>query len=79
VRLSLFFISAKTEKLFKSVSQKQIMQIQKISGGSCKTRNVAALSESQIPSSAWIKLYVTQNKEIVIVSSNVAINILDNQ
>ena len=42
-------------------------------------RDVAALSESQIPSSAWIKLYVTQNKEIVIVSSNVAINILDNQ
>ncbi len=42
-------------------------------------RDVAALGENQIPSSAWIKLYVTQNKEIVIVSSNVAINILDNQ
>lgn len=42
-------------------------------------KDVAALSENQIPSSAWIKLYVTQNKEIVIVSSNVAINILNDQ
>ena len=40
-------------------------------------RDVAALGENQIPSSAWIKLYVTHEKEIVIISSNVAINILN--
>ena len=42
-------------------------------------RDVAALGSNQIPASAWIKLYVTANKEIFIVSSNVAINILDNE
>lgn len=41
--------------------------------------DVASLGENQIPASAWIKLYVTSNKEIVIVSSNVAINIRDNE
>ena len=41
--------------------------------------DVAALGENQIPVSAWIKLYVTANKEIVIISSNVAINIRDNE
>lgn len=42
-------------------------------------RDVASLGAYQIPASAWIKLYVTQNKEIIIVSSTVAINIRDNE
>lgn len=44
-----------------------------------RPQDAAALGANQIPSSAWIRLYVTANKEIMIVSSNVAINILDNE
>lgn len=43
------------------------------------SQDVAALSKNQIPSSAWIKLYVTEDQQVVIVSSDVSINIKQNE
>ena len=43
------------------------------------SQDVASLGSNQIPSSAWIKLYVTDDKQVVIVSSDVAINIKENE
>lgn len=48
-------------------------------GSQAYAMDVAALGENQIPASAWIKLYVTSNKEIIIISSNVAVNLKDNE
>lgn len=44
-------------------------------GPHAHAQDVATLSENQIPASAWTKLYVTQDKQIVIVSTNIAIRI----
>lgn len=43
------------------------------------SRDVAALSVNQIPSSAWTKLYVTEEKQIVIVSTSIAIRIKETE
>ncbi len=43
------------------------------------SRDVASLSSIQIPASAWIKLYVTDDRQVIIVSSDVAINIKENE
>lgn len=41
--------------------------------------DVAALSEKQIPDSAWIRLYVTNDHQVYIVSSDIAVNIRQNE
>jgi len=41
--------------------------------------DVASLGSKQIPASAWIKLYVTDDQQVMIVSSDVSINIKDNE
>lgn len=43
------------------------------------SQDAAALSESQIPALAWMKLYVTEDRQVVIISSDVAIHIRDNE
>lgn len=43
------------------------------------SRDVASLSSNQIPASAWIKLYVTDDRQVIIVSSDVAVNIKENE
>lgn len=43
------------------------------------SRDVASLSSNQIPASAWIKLYITDDRQVIIVSSDVAINIKENE
>lgn len=43
------------------------------------SQDVAALSASQIPDTAWIKLYITDDKQVKIISSDVTINIKDNE
>ena len=48
-------------------------------GPSAYSQDVATLSESQIPATAWIRLYINHKHEINIVSSSVAINIRDNE
>ena len=48
-------------------------------GNPAYAQDVALLSQSQIPASAWIKISVTEDMQISIVSSHVPINILPNQ
>ena len=40
---------------------------------------VAELGSDQVPTSAWIKFYVTDDQQIIIISSDVAINILESK
>ena len=42
-------------------------------------RNVASLSYHQIPSYAWIELYVTADRQVVILSSDVNVRIRQNE
>ena len=49
------------------------------SGNREYARDVAALSREQIPASAWIRLYVTDDRQIIIVSTDAAINIRENE
>lgn len=48
-------------------------------GGHDYSRDVATLGRNQIPSSAWIRLCVTDDHQLIIISSDAAINIKENE
>ena len=48
-------------------------------GDPAYSQDAALLSQNQIPASAWIKISVTEDRQIYIVSSYVPINILPNK
>lgn len=49
------------------------------SGGYQYSKDVAAMSPVQIPSSAWIRLFVTEDRQVIIVFSDVPVRIKENE